>query len=532
MSEIIDIFKKSLSQNIVQKNWFESYLSLVGDIHNHCNISYGHGDLKDAIFFANQQLDFFSVTGHFAWPDMNDNMEKLSIPEDVIEYHNMGFALLLKNWGNYINQLQKINEKELIAFPSYEFHSFNNGDYTVVAKKINEQLPKNNNLFDNRLNDIIEGTFDKSNILAFPHHIGYKCGYRGINWETYNEKNTPLVEIISMHGSSESEDSNIKYLHTMGPLNGKNTMLEGFKGNHRFGIIGNTDHHNASPGSYPHGRTIVWAKEKNRDCIFDSLKNRITAAVSGDPIKAMMFVDNYVIGQEIPEFTEKRNLDIYIIACDTIDKAQIIQSGKIIKTITTDDNNFLKQIGRFAVNFGWGEKNKICNWTVNISIDKGTISNITPRFKGEDIVDPLDDANNSNKIIPNYNKIDSKKISLNFSTEGNINSTTNSTQGISLEYNYFEDSTIKIEIEALYNGKVINKEYQYPIRDLKYTKSEYIDGFVSPAIEIKKFINLNEYALEYHSEIKCKKNDWYYLRIFEKNGDVMYLSPIWEKPIY
>lgn len=531
MSEILEIFKKTLNQKEYQKTWFTNHISLVGDIHNHCNISYGHGNLEDAIFFAKQQLDFFSVTGHFAWPDMIDNELKLSIPDDVIEYHNKGFNLLLKNWETYINKLQNINEKEIIAFPSYEFHSFNNGDYTVVTKNINEKLPKSHNKNDNRLNNIIDGNFEKSNILAFPHHIGYKCGYRGINWETYNEKNTPLVEIISMHGSSESEDSNIKYLHTMGPLNGKNTMIGGFKKNHRFGVIGNTDHHNASPGSYPHGRTLVWVKEKKRDSIFNALYNRTTAAISGDPIKAMMFIDNYEIGQEIQTFKKERDLDVYIIACDSIEKAEIIQSGKIINTITTTNNNFNKKIGRFAINFGWGEKNNICNWKVNINIDKGNISNITPRFKGDDIVDPLDAANNSKKIIPNYNKKDPKEVSLSFSTEGNINATTNTTQGISIEYNYFEDSIINIEIEALYKNKLIKKKYNYSIENLNSTKTEYIDGFVSPAIEIKRFININEYALEFHRIIKTSKNDWYYLRIFEKNGDVMYLSPIWEKQI-
>ena len=31
----------------------------VGDIHNHCGISYGYGSIENAVEFARSQLDFF-----------------------------------------------------------------------------------------------------------------------------------------------------------------------------------------------------------------------------------------------------------------------------------------------------------------------------------------------------------------------------------------------------------------------------------------------------------------------------------------
>ncbi len=33
-----------------------------GDIHNHCNLTYAHGDMRDAFDAAKQQLDFLSLT--------------------------------------------------------------------------------------------------------------------------------------------------------------------------------------------------------------------------------------------------------------------------------------------------------------------------------------------------------------------------------------------------------------------------------------------------------------------------------------
>lgn len=41
-----------------------------GDVHNHCNLTYGHGDLEDAVAAAREQLDFVSITPHALWPDI------------------------------------------------------------------------------------------------------------------------------------------------------------------------------------------------------------------------------------------------------------------------------------------------------------------------------------------------------------------------------------------------------------------------------------------------------------------------------
>ena len=62
-----------------------------GDLHNHCNISYGHGDLEEAYANARLQLDFASVTGHAHWPDMPPAEGRLKY---LAEYHQRGFERL------------------------------------------------------------------------------------------------------------------------------------------------------------------------------------------------------------------------------------------------------------------------------------------------------------------------------------------------------------------------------------------------------------------------------------------------------
>ncbi len=63
-----------------------------GDIHNHCNLTYGHGGMQEAFEAARQQLDFVSITPHAMWPDIpGKNDPRL---EWVIEYHESAFRRL------------------------------------------------------------------------------------------------------------------------------------------------------------------------------------------------------------------------------------------------------------------------------------------------------------------------------------------------------------------------------------------------------------------------------------------------------
>ena len=49
---------------------------LWGDLHSHCNVSYGWGSVRRALAVARQQLDFVSLTGHASWPDMPTDRER------------------------------------------------------------------------------------------------------------------------------------------------------------------------------------------------------------------------------------------------------------------------------------------------------------------------------------------------------------------------------------------------------------------------------------------------------------------------
>jgi len=137
-------------------------------------------------------------------------------------------------------------------------HSSQDGDYTIIYKEIQGEILEVNGLEELRqcLRELKSQGIDA---IAYPHHIAYHQGQRGVNWRTFTEEFSPIVEIISMHGCSEADENTRPFYHTMNASDHQSTVQYGLEQGHFFGFVGSTDHHSAHPGSYGHGRLGLWA---------------------------------------------------------------------------------------------------------------------------------------------------------------------------------------------------------------------------------------------------------------------------------
>jgi hypothetical protein len=527
MNRVLHYFSEALTHRLEQRKWLEEHQFLVGDLHNHCNISYGHGDLEDAIAFAAEQLDFFSVTGHFAWPDMEEG----TIPPEVQAYHREGFARLRTQWSHYNQLLERASER-CISFPSYEFHSFQAGDYTIIHKNLGIALPDPPSRFkkDERLMKLLDSTdASKDELFCMPHHIGYKQGYRGIGWEFFHAQASPVIEIVSMHGSAESLEASPKYLHTMGPRSGMNTMQGGLSLGHRFGVVGSSDHHNASPGSYGCGRTGLWSTDRNREAIWAGLSSRQTLALTGDPIELMVFLNDNPMGSGY-DFPGDGivSLDAYVAGYTVMDRIEILKNNRVIHRVHPSDNQHTQHMERgfLDVTFGWGEKHSLCQWEAAITIEKGIIRSASPRLRGEDIVDPLDNSDNE-RIIPHFTST-RNTASLTVVTRGNPTATTDATQGFALEIEGSEQSVVHIHAKGFWHEELHYLEASYLLSSLSCTsRVAYLNGFVSPAVSISQFHPIEQCIGEVHTEVNAQPGDFFYARAFTNNGDCAWSSPCW-----
>lgn len=498
----------------------------VGDVHNHCSISYGYGTIEHAIAFARTQLDFFSVTGHFAWPDIAED-DGMRIPAEVVAYHREGFAKLRKNWSHYKACMQKAQASDFLPFPSYEFHSFHYGDYTIVCKDLAEELPSElpEGQRDTRLQALLEGRIEQTErFLCIPHHIGYKTGYRGINFDEFNGNVSPLIEIISMHGCAESPEAKIKYLHTMGPRCSGNTYQGGLKRGYHFGVTGSTDHHNAAPGSYGFGRTVLWSEDLTRDAIWDSLRRRRTSAASGDPIEAMLFVDGAFQGQQT-EKCETTVVNAYVAGFDRLDKVELVQGDNVIAG-RYDFASEASYSGCIGFMFGWGKKHMETVWDVEVRVTDGKLLCASSRFRGIDMVDPLDVPADPEKFLPVF-ETGNCQVKLHLVTDGNLNAVTDSTQGFVLDIDGNENTRIELLLRAQWGNSTVERRLTYSIDDLRdRSTSEYISGFVSPAVEIGRFRSRGETICKIEKEFMLESDQAIYLRAYQQNGDCLFTSPV------
>ncbi|MBL4557919.1 MAG: hypothetical protein JKP98_15025 [Rhodobacteraceae bacterium] len=147
----------------------------------------------------------------------------------IVDFHVKGFAKLRAAWPGHYAALRAADDPgRFTVFPGYEIHSFAHGDYTILYADLDGAalcLADSPAELHAALRAAMPGR-----AFAFPHHIGYRQGARGINWESFNPALSPFVEMISMHGCAEGSESDRGYLHSMGPVDGHSTMAHGWRG--------------------------------------------------------------------------------------------------------------------------------------------------------------------------------------------------------------------------------------------------------------------------------------------------------------
>lgn len=418
---------------------------LYGDIHNHCDLSYGHGRFTDALARAALQLDFVSITGHAYWPDMPVDDPDVA---HIVDFHVKGFAKLRAGWEAHYETLRESDGDDLIVFPGYEIHSSAHGDYTIVYRDL-EPAPVHLADSPAELRDTLAREMPGRS-LAFPHHIGYRRGARGINWDSFEKALSPFVEMNSMHGCAETSESARSYLHSMGPLDGHSTMQRGLAEGHVFGVVGNTDHHSAFPGSYGHGRMAAYVANGGRDALWDAFISRHTLALTGANIHLLSAVGEAVQGDTVPPMDEAA-LDIEAVAGGAIDSIDIVRNGRLFSRITpalAPAPIIGGEADRFEtilfLEMGWGARGTSHRWEGALAVEGGEIRSVEPRFRGSEVVSPLEGDDNG-FALPSARLRDGR-VRFSLTAQSNPNNATSATQGFAARLSLSETGAISADL--------------------------------------------------------------------------------------
>ena len=491
---------------------------LFGDIHNHCALSYGHGRLEDALARAALQLDFVSITGHAAWPDM-----PVDVPEvaHIVDFHVKGFAKLKANWKDHFEALKAFEKPGRFAvFPGYEIHSSEHGDYTIVYGDLDVAKPELADSPATLKQALCSAKGDSA--LAFPHHIGYRQGARGINWDTFDPELSPFVEMFSMHGCAEESESERSYLHSMGPVDGASTMRAGLKRGAVFGVVGNTDHHSAFPGSYGHGRMAVYAEDDSRDAIFSAMRARRTNALTGDNIHLLTAIGDVVQGGIIAPSPEA-TLEIEAIGGGFIDAIDIFRNGALFERISPELSPAPIEAESEAetilfVELGWGARGRSHDWTGELHLEGGEILGLEPRFRGAEIVSPLEGQDEAARL-PTLT-LEEGTVQFSVTAAANPNNVTSATQGFAIR--------LKAAPGARLQATLSGKQLDIPLDQLfEGALSGNLGPIDSPAYRFHALPRPHQW--QWHGTVALgalADGENIYVRLREKTGQMAWASPI------
>lgn len=493
----------------------EAMKILWGDLHNHCGISYGFGSLENAVKAAKSQLDFCAFTGHAMWPDM---YEKNADTEFIVNFHQEGFRKLESHWEEIRQAVADANSEELVTFQGYEMHSCRYGDYHLISK--DDKLPL---IYRNSPGELAADCGCEA--IVIPHHIGYTPGYRGINWDEFDEAVSPVVEVYSKHGCAMSDQSPFAYYHDMGPRDSRNTVYEGIRRGKKFGFAGSTDHHAGFPGSYGDGLVAVLAGKKDRDSIFEALKARRTYAVTGDKIKCSFSVNEAPMGSSV--CCEERCVKYDVETDYWLDKIIVYKNLKPLHILNGELCQESLSRGRYKirVEMGWGDSEELFTWQGSIQTADGEIRDCTTCFRGRNVLAPSEseryDSNTINGIHNSVTRISKREMGWQCQTVRNKSALHAMTNHIIFEV----EGNLKTQVTIQVNGQAET----HTIEELLSSGySRHVKPYHSQAFKIHQAVPATQY--KFHLELRDTKmdgkQDVYHMEVFQKNGHCAFVSPV------
>ncbi len=497
---------------------FRGQRPFFGDLHNHCDISYGRGSMDEAWANARMQLDFASVTGHAHWPDMPPREGRLAY---LVDYHQTGFDRLASVWDEVQEKTEAVNDEgRFVSFLSFEWHSMRHGDYCIYYDGSRGEIVRAPDIAAMRAAiDAVRAAGGRA--MMIPHHICYVPGFRGVHWPDFDPRYSPVVEIVSMHGCAEHDDAPRPYLHSMGPRDDRGSMAAGLRAGHRFGVIGSTDHHAAHPGSHDHGRLGVWADDLTRDAVWRALETRRTWALTGDRIELAFALNGAPMGAEMAA-TPERSVEVEVRAGGSIDYVEVVKNGAAWRR--RDSVGLGSAVGpgfrgKVAVALGWGEPGEPTEWRARLRVVGGRIVSVEPRLRGEEQPDArwgFDGAYHSSRLDRS-----GEMVTLQARSWKNPTTRTDATQGLSLE--------IEGDGETRLVGEVNGQALEVGLADLRHgPRAGFLDGFVSPAWQLSRAVPECEYAwaCAWEDLDPSDGSDCYYARVRQKNDQWAWSSPI------
>lgn len=306
-------YLKTVSNPIIVLEKKPTHFLYFADLHGHSQLSDGTGTPHDFYKYAKEvaRLDAAAVTDHDHW----------------------GFFPL----DEYPDRWEFIKEAtetfyvpgRFVTFLGYEFTDWEEGHYTVIFPHDGALISSANTATDTptKLWKALSGR----KTLTIPHHSG--GGPVATDWGYYDSRYVRLVEIVSVHGVSETIDNPAAIYN---PKPG-HFVIDALARGYKMGFMGSGDSHNGHPGvrdirSMTGGITGIWATDLTREGLWEALTARRTFATTGARICLEFGVNDAFMGEELhlKKSGESRKVRVRVIGTAPIELIEIIKNGTLL----------------------------------------------------------------------------------------------------------------------------------------------------------------------------------------------------------
>ncbi|MEA1927018.1 MAG: CehA/McbA family metallohydrolase [Candidatus Auribacterota bacterium] len=283
-----------------------------GDIHGHSRQSDGTGTPEDYFRYAREVsgLDISSLTDHA-------DFGTIPIRGEVWDR--------IKDAAN-----QAYQPGSFVTFVAFEWTNWIYGHRNVYYRDADGPIF--------RSIDKISDTPDKLwkliepyNAMTIAHHVG--GGPIATDWNIPPGPKEWLVEISSIHGSSEYYGCESCIYRPVRGSFVRDALNRGYK----LGIIGSGDNHDGHPGNGSVGAIVtgvlgVYSTGLTREEVWAAFERRQVYGTSGPKIILNFRVADSPMGSEVSWKRSRGAIPIAIraIACDEIDRVEVIRNGKVI----------------------------------------------------------------------------------------------------------------------------------------------------------------------------------------------------------
>ena len=486
-----------------------------GDLHNHNAVGYAKGSLERSIDLARAQLDFFAFTGHASWHDMPQ------MPGDRHMLWVKGFETHAAHWAKTRKLIHEANDEKFTALLGYEWHSSRFGDYCLIFPEDQADL-----FLPDHVEKLLDFADDKR-ALAIPHHVGYKQGWRGANFEHFRPSVSPVVEIFSEHGCTESDRAPYPmFRHSNGGRSTANTIQHQLKQSLRFGFVASSDDHLGYPGAYGEGVLGLWAESLAAPNLFEAIRNRRTYALTGDRIVLDVALNERPMGSSLSAVAD-RQIDVRVEGQDSLSMIELVRNGRTIERAFPQDRvsdaKALPGRVKCRIQFGWGpwaalNLGRVCPWDMTLRLHGGRFHRALGCFQSAPFGEELRDT---------IQAISDTEVRVQAFTTREHCLADDPTKSVVCELEGPADAVLAVELR-----QPSTKTVQARLGDLvEENVVEFTGGFTTESLILSRLIAPSEYSatVRWHDRARDKSDgsDWYYVRVTQDNGHMAWSSPIW-----